>query len=567
MIALAGARILVVDDVELNRRLLERILESEGYAVESCAGAGEALAAIDRAVPDLVLSDVRMPGIDGIALTRMLRSDPRTEAVPVVLVTASEDHQLRLEGLEAGAEDFLQKPIHQREAVARVRNLIRMKRLHDLLRRDLAQLSDYDPATGLANAEHLQRIIAERMAAGSSPPPRSVVLELTALDKYLPLLDRAGVATLLGEVVDRLKASIPEDAPAGRLDAGRFAVVLEDPDDTAARLQHAFTLPFVIGELEVLLEPRLGISDGESADAGECLRQARVAARDGGSGSRRDLVRHYRPDMEARARRRLLLQSHLAHAVEREELFLEYQPQVGLTDGRLLAAEALVRWNHGVFGIVSPAEFIPVAEQSGLIVPIGAWVLEQACRVCRQWRDRGHPRMRVAVNLSPRQLYDPELPATISDALARNDLPADALVLELTESAMMENLDEGVRVLANLHELGVRLSVDDFGTGYSSLAYLSMLPLHELKVDRSFVSALPGDHHSALVTRSVIGLALNLGLDIVAEGIEKQSQLEYLLNLGCTTGQGYLLGRPTTAAQILEHSRGEPARGAEHGAA
>jgi EAL domain-containing protein (putative c-di-GMP-specific phosphodiesterase class I) len=246
----------------------------------------------------------------------------------------------------------------------------------------------------------------------------------------------------------------------------------------------------------------------------------------------------------------LQLTQDLRSAIERKQLVLHYQPQFAAPDGPITGVEALVRWMHPTRGLVGPDEFIPLAEKTGLIVPIGEWVLDEACRQIREWLDTGARDWNVAVNLSPVQFSHPQLTALVRETLARHRVEPRHLTIEVTESAAMRDVDASLLILQGLHDMGVRISIDDFGTGYSSLMYLKRLPASELKIDRGFVRELAHDAEDAAIVSSVVSLGHTLGIDIVAEGVETATQKEFLTRLGCNSLQGYLLGRPVPAADL-----------------
>jgi EAL domain-containing protein (putative c-di-GMP-specific phosphodiesterase class I) len=261
----------------------------------------------------------------------------------------------------------------------------------------------------------------------------------------------------------------------------------------------------------------------------------------------RNNFQFFTAELDTRARRRISLQDSLRQALARGELSLAYQPQMELAGGRVVGVEALMRWQHPQWGAVSPAEFIPVAEETGLILPLGEWALREACRHARAWAAHGYP-LKVSVNLSTRQFLDPRLGETVRQAL--DGLPADRLDLEITESLFMENFDDSAATLTELSELGVTLSLDDFGTGYSSLAYLRRLPIDTLKIDRVFVNELDRNPDDAAIARTIIVLAKSLGMQVTAEGVETASQLEFLKRHGCDTVQGYYLGMPMSEPEL-----------------
>ena len=280
------------------------------------------------------------------------------------------------------------------------------------------------------------------------------------------------------------------------------------------------------------------------ADADELIRDADAAmyrAKDRG----RSRVEVFDEAMRRDARERVATESALRRAIERDELCIHVQPVVGIGDGRIESFEALVRWQHPERGLVAPGEFIPLAEETGLIVPIGNWVLREVCRTLRRWEtELGIDDVQCSVNLSVRHLQQPDLVATVDAALEEHDVAAGRLVLEITESAVMENGSGTVETLAALRALGVRLALDDFGTGYSSLAHLHRFPLDILKIDRSFTAALDDDHQGASIAGAIVSLAQALDLATVAEGIEDRAQQRQLERLGCTYGQGFLFSRP-----------------------
>jgi EAL domain-containing protein (putative c-di-GMP-specific phosphodiesterase class I) len=254
--------------------------------------------------------------------------------------------------------------------------------------------------------------------------------------------------------------------------------------------------------------------------------------------------------MSVAVRKRLDMESDLRKALERGELQLYYQPQLNLASGQVNGVEALIRWQHPQRGLVSPADFIPLAEDTGLIGPIGEWVLREACRQNRLWQSHGLPPLRMAVNVSGQQLGAPEFVDMVARALEETGHVAQRLELEITETTLMRNLDQSAQVLSRLRALGVRLSIDDFGTGYSSLGYLKHLPVQTVKIDRSFVAELPENSHDAAITNGIIDMGHNLGLEVIGEGVETAAQLRYLRERGCDMIQGYLLHAPTTADNL-----------------
>jgi EAL domain-containing protein (putative c-di-GMP-specific phosphodiesterase class I) len=308
----------------------------------------------------------------------------------------------------------------------------------------------------------------------------------------------------------------------------------------------AFRDPIVIEDREVVVAASVGVALSESGteSADDLLRNADLAMY-GAKGNGGGASRRYVPAMHAGVRERLELEGDLRHALARRELRLEYQPIMNLHTGRVSGAEALLRWNHPTRGAVSPASFIPVAEASGLIVPIGEWVLREACQEARRWGDviPGGDRLTISVNLSPRQLQTAELPSMVPHALLESGLPARRLVLEMTESILVDRTDETLTLLHELRRLGVRLAIDDFGTGYSSLSYLHRFPFDVVKIDQSFVERMSDESPEASLAGSIVRIGQGLRLTTVAEGIETASQLGALRSMGCELGQGFYFAR------------------------
>jgi EAL domain-containing protein (putative c-di-GMP-specific phosphodiesterase class I) len=326
---------------------------------------------------------------------------------------------------------------------------------------------------------------------------------------------------------------------------------LERPQDAykiARRLQQHLAQPIDVDGAQVLLPTSMGIAvhpeDGLHSDA---LVAAAVGAMQAAREEGKGLIRFARPAMNAVIFERLALETHLRHALERHELLVYYQPRVSIATGAVVSVEALLRWKHPELGMVSPAHFIPVAEESGLILPIGEWVLREACAQNRRWRDAGVPPIRMSVNLSPAQFREPDLMGIVRSALDDAGMVADSLELELTESLLLQKGEATVKTLHTLKDAGVHLSIDDFGTGYSSLNYIKRFPVDALKIDQSFIREMMTSEQDSTLTTSIILMGKGLNLTVVAEGVETRSQLGMLRALGCDQAQGYLFSRPVPA--------------------
>ena len=422
----------------------------------------------------------------------------------------------------------------------------------------------HDALTGLPNRD----LFADRLGQALRTADRELqpaALLLLDLDRFKDVNDTLGHHhgdQLLCEVGGRLRGALRQVDTVARLGGDEFAVLVPgaDADGAAAvadKLRTALQSPLTLDGVMLDVDASIGIAvyPDHGDDTTELLRHADVAMYAAKHAHAGFMV--YDPTVDQHSPRRLALLGGLRRALERDELLLHYQPKADVQSGRVLGAEALVRWQHPEHGLLGPDEFIPLAERTGLIHPLTRWVLEAALRQAAAWHRAGH-RLSVAVNVSTRCLLDRGLPDEVAELLAAWEVPAGSLVLEVTESAVMADPSRALDVLGRLHAMGVRLALDDFGTGYSSMAYLKALPVDELKVDRSFVGEMVTSPSDSMIVRSTIDLGHNLGLRVVAEGVESQDAWRQLEALGCDTAQGYYLGRPMPAAD-LEHWLERPA--------
>ncbi|AVR89176.1 putative bifunctional diguanylate cyclase/phosphodiesterase [Thauera aromatica] len=421
-------------------------------------------------------------------------------------------------------------------------------------------LTNHDALTGLANRQlfmdRLQQAI-EAAANGSHDGAAVLLLDLDRFRRINESLGQEAGDKLLQHIAGRLQLCLKGRASAARLGSDEFLVLLTQFADTEAiaafahRILDEIARPCTIGGHEISVTASLGISvfpdDGRSAaDLLRAAEAARAPIRYG----HHNRLHFFTSGMDNQARRWMEIESELRQALERRELQLYYQPLLCARDGRIRSLEALARWHSPALGWVSPAEFVPVAEESGLIVAIGDWVLHTACAQARRWQDDGLPPVRVAVNVSAHQIATGALPERIREVLARTGLPAAQLEIELTESTMMADTEFTSAQVEAISRMGVSVALDDFGTGYSSLAYLSRFALNKVKIDRSFVHKLASDPKSTTIIAATVGLARGLGLQVVAEGVETEAQQRTLIAAGCDALQGYLFSPPVAAADL-----------------
>jgi diguanylate cyclase (GGDEF)-like protein len=571
--------VMMVDDEPLNIEVLQTFLEEAGYReFISVTEPEKALGLLAERHPDVLLLDLVMPGMSGFEILERMRVDETLRHIPVIVLTSSTDAETKLKALELGATDFLGKPTDPSELALRLRNTLSAKAYRD-------RLANYDPVTGLPNRrllmDRLERSLRETARAGASGAVMHV-----HLDRFKQISEAFGLGigdSLMKGVAMRLdfglRASIAGAATGKpgvklyRTGDDEFTLLLPGMgrgDDTAAVAQAllaAMAAPFRAGGQDLSITAGIGIAvfpdDGMEASA--LASHAGVAARhaneQGGKG-----YQFYAKELNATSLKRLSVESELRRALEQDELRIFYQPKVRAHNGRGTGAEVLVRWAHPERGLVSPVEFIPIAEETGLIVPLGEWVLRAACAQSKAWLNAGLRVPRVTVNVSGKQFHAPQMTETVVSALKASGLAPQYLGIELTESAVMGNAERHIRTLHELKALGVTLSIDDFGTGYSSLSYLKRFPLDELKIDRSFVSGVDTDPDNAAIVIAIIAMAHCLGLSVVAEGVETQAQLAFLKSKSCDECQGFLFAKPMPAeafGKLLAASAAKPAPAAK----
>lgn len=516
--------------------------------------AAERLFAAERAALLGRPIDTLLAGADGVAALRalLLEELPRLGAVRELQARRGEAEPLPLEvsatRVGGGAEPLV---------LLTLRDATLSRHTEEALR----TLAYLDPLTGLPN----RLLFSDRLTQAIERAKRArqvLAVMLVDLDRFKLVNDSLGLERgdqLLKAVGERLSGTLRASDTVARLASDEFLVLLtglatpEPIVKVAHKLLHALEPPFAVNGHELAITASIGIAvfphDGE--DASTLVKNADTAlgrAKELG----RSHVQFYTNDMNAQAFERLMLESRLRRALENGELVVYYQPQVSLRTGRVVGVEALVRWFHPELGLVPPAEFIPLAEETGLILPIGFWTMETACAQVRHWQaELDRPQLRLAVNLSARQFQDRALATGTAAVLERTGFPADRLELELTESVVMREASESMRRMRELTRLGVGLAIDDFGTGYSSLAYLRSFPIRSLKIDRSFIQDVDRDPSSATIVQAIVAMGASLGLNVVAEGVETGQQLRALRKMGCHEMQGFLVSRALPAEEIV----------------
>jgi diguanylate cyclase (GGDEF)-like protein len=557
-------QVLVVDDDRSTRSTLRYTLQRDGFRVEEAADGAQALAMLKRFQPDVILMDAVMPVMDGFTACARMQELPGGSGIPVLMITALQDNSSVERAFAAGASDYIPKPIHYAVLSQRVRRIIEGNRAEKRIR----HLAFNDLLTGLPNRTLFFDLLGQSIEAAGAAGGQVAVLFMD-LDRFKYVNDNLGHDVgdrLLQAVAQRVRHSVRNVDTVARLGGDEFTVVLSELDGPGAAAAAAHNIcrmlatPFQIDGHDIFVTSSVGIAmyPHDGADVATLVKHADSAmyrAKKTNTG-----FQFYEASMEQSISEHVRLESDLRRALELDQLEVYYQPQSSFATGQIVAMEALVRWHHPQRGMVSPAEFIPLAEETGIIKSLGDWVLRTACAQLKAWHNEGLPPLRVAVNLSVRQLLQKDFSRTVEAVLADTGLAPHLLELEITESTLMENAQDTLTALHRLRSLGVRLSIDDFGTGYSSLSYLKRFPVDIIKIDRSFVRDVPQDADDAAIVTAIIALAHSLRLEVVAEGVETAAQLHFLQARHCDLLQGYHLSPAIPAAQfaalIRQHETG-----------
>lgn len=552
--------ILHIGDSATEQQQLEEMLRKalgNGLLMTWIDNFDEALWPLETSYYDLVFLDYRLEGRDTIELLRRsANSDGRS--MPIVMLADNEDHLDDLEVIRQGAADYLSKQELSPSMLKRsVRYAIERKKIEQRL----LTLSHYDPLTGLAN----RNLFYLKLTDGIIQTLRSdqmLALFFLDLDNFKDINDTHGHPIgdqLLQEVATRLKGATRASDTIARLGGDEFAIIAtnlsNETDITllAKKLITSFNEPFRLGSNLITAHSSIGIAlcPVHGHDPDELLRHADLALYQAKAAGRNNF-KFYDSELDARAQEFRALEQEMRYALQHRNFNLHFQPMFSSDGKHVIGVEALARWNHKVRGMIPPSDFIPLAESSGLILPLGEQVLEMACDQINKWKQKGMPELLVAVNLSPIQFADPDLVEKIMGILDKKGVDPQWIELEITENTLMETGPEVVERLNKLYDLGIKLAIDDFGTGYSSLSYLKKFPVHKLKIDRTFIKEVTTDRDDATIARSIIHLGQAMNLEIIAEGVETEEQLEFLRAEGCQQVQGFLFAKPMSGDALLE---------------
>ena len=561
-------KILVIDDNPADREICLQMLRGENVdlrEIREASSVAEAIEAVGDYEPDCVFLDYLLPDGDGFRFLSEIAANTGSAPFPVILMTGMADQDIASQAIHAGAQDYLEKDgLNGPTLVRVVRHSVDRHRILQELRlaRDQAErLATHCPLTGLPNRFLFRDRLVTAVAAAERSRENLGVFFID-IDRFKVINDSLGHLagdTVLAQVGERLARATRDTDTVARVGGDEFTVLLphltrtEDAGRVSTKILDALCAPMRVGATELRVSVSVGIAmfPNDGGHAGALLQHADTAmyrAKEEGGGS----FRYYADHMNRSSVTKLSLERDLRTALERDELDLHFQPKLDLRDGTLVGAEALVRWTHAELGPIPPSDFVPLAEETGLIVDLGEWVLRRACRTSRDWQRAGLRILPIAVNVSALQLTRSNFAELVASALAASGLDGRHLELEVTESCFMRDVDRVCSELDEIRALGVRIALDDFGTGYSSLHMLKRLPIDCLKIDRAFVHEASRDHGGAAIATAIIALAKGLGLATVAEGVERPEELVVLLENGCNWGQGFLFSPALADADFRE---------------
>jgi len=550
---------LLIEDNEADSRLLKVLLNDAQpgkHVITAAYTAKEGMACLQENDFDIVITDLNLPDTDDLNVITYIQEI--NSEVPIVVLSGQNDEKLALQIVQMGAQDYLIKGQGDGHLISRVIDYS-IERKKDI--QELSQLANYDSLTGLAN----RLLFRERLDRALIRADRSkalVALLVIDLDRFKNVNDSLGHDAgdqLLIKVASRLEQCTRDGDTIARLGGDEFTIVMEDIksiDDVvkiADKVLHFMKKEFEINSHEIFVTPSIGITiypiDDTNAshlfiNADSAMYQAKESGR--------NCYRFYTADMNSHLIVQMNLEAKLRRAIERQEFVLYYQPKFNVQSRESIGAEALIRWNEPEEGMISPAVFIPLAEETGLIGPITDWVMKEACKQNSIWQQQGYKPIRMAVNLSPKQFNQENIAKRIFNQIICSDLAPKYVELEITEGALVEDVEKSNQILNELKSWGIHISIDDFGTGYSSLSYLKKFSLDTLKIDQSFVRDLMKDPDDAAIVSAIIAMARSLKFNVIAEGVETEEQFNYLAAHGCNEIQGYFMGRPVPAEEFTQ---------------
>ncbi len=594
--------ILIVDDLPANLEVLSCTLEDAGAEVLVALDGRSALEQAAYARPDLILLDVMMPDMDGFETCRRLKSDAQLQEIPVIFTTSLTEIADKVKGLSLGAVDYITKPFQMEEVIARVRNHLQLRQLHQELQEmnqrleervrqrtlelqreieerrqaqdQLVYQANHDSLTRLPNRRYIFEQLQTYLTRSAQNPDVEFALLFIDCDRFKVINDSLGHwmgDQLLIAVSERLTSCLQQspNSTLGRLGGDEFLIVVDQVQEIqeitrfAESVVQAFQQPFQIERQQIYINLSMGIVLSRGYGQPEALLRDADTAMYQAKHRGRGCYQIFEAQMHFQVLQEHLMETDLRLALERQEFVLHYQPIIDLPMNRPVGVEALIRWKHPERGMISPGDFILLAEETGLIIPMGQWVFREACRQLRSWQltwDQ-HQSLFMNINLSPRQLLQANLLDFIHQTLREFQLEGTQVKLEVTETALFAQVETAQQLLQKLQELQIQICLDDFGTGYSSLSHLHRFPVSTLKIDRSFVKGIEEETEKLEIVRAIVAMAHSLRISVVAEGVESAAQQEILKIIGCEMAQGYFLSRPqkgeVVGPWLAERMRGQ----------
>ncbi len=562
-------RLLLVDDDDTPvRQLQEKLAELQHIRFEinheSCLA--DALERLQESVFDLIMVDLSLPDAYGTDVIYPLRTN--APEIPIIVLTGLDNEEIAMKAVREGVQDYLVKGSIESTTLARaIRYAIeRQRMLHQLEKaRQLEQyLAYHDALTGLPN----RKLLLDRLHQSLSRARRGqhlvglLSLDLDGFKKTNDTLGHAAGDNLLKTAAVRLRESVRESDTVARISGDEFMLIIDnltreqDALVVCEKILKTLSQPYEISKHRFYMTASMGVSlyPFDGSDVESLVKNADIAMYRAKS-DRNNSYQLYNLSMEAQAQEKMRLENELRRLLAEDaqtELSLHYQPVLNFEQNSITSLEALVRWQHPEMGFISPVRFIPIAEETGLIDPLGEWIINKACHQNKVLQDNGYTPVRVAINLSTKQFRQRDIREIIHDALDSSGLNPEFLALEITESSAMQDVEYTIQILKHFKNLGVQISVDDFGTGYSSLSYLKKLPADILKIDRSFIDGVPEDRNDTSITAAIINLAHNLDLAVIAEGVENQQQFAYLQSMHCDEMQGYHFSKPLSFEELCK---------------
>lgn len=561
-------KILVIDNEFEIVEIISDILSIHDYEVKTALDGKDAIKSAIQFHPDLILCDISMPETNGYAVLKALRNDKRTHAIPFIFLTAMGGMQDLRKGMRLGADDYLAKPVSAKELIATVRTrLEKHQQITNHYQNEIEQTKydleisrNYDETTGLPKRIVLERKLKQH--ATNTTPSSTLALLIIKFNRFKNITDIFGkndYLRLIHELVKRIENETSVEKNTYSISDDEFGIPLNNIStrksltQLAKKILSAIRIPVALENRELNCNASIGlsVSPNSSIKPEKLISNAEIAlnaALEDGFNT----FKFYEDKLKKHAIDQINLESALHKALERDEFTLYYQPKINTSNQNIIGSEALIRWENPDYGLISPTQFIPIAEENGLIIPIGEWVIESICNQLNDWKRAGIDPAPVAINISARQLEQKKFVDSISSILEKTKVENELLEIELTESILIKNSQKISKKLVKLRKSGMKVAIDDFGTGYSSLAYLTNFPFDKLKIDQSFIRDIATDKAAASLATSIISMAHRLGVRVIAEGVETEDQLKLLKDHKCDEMQGYYFSEPVPVDRFTE---------------